>query len=135
MNAPRSQPPQNLPILTEVVDLPADISPESQHGDFEPMVQANAYENAPYEARDPETLFMSPAQVNEQMMVERVLQDLEKQIDLMFEHRLRETLAPSLSRITDMLVRETRNELALTLREMVSRAVAAELARQPGQGR
>ncbi|HZE91036.1 MAG TPA: hypothetical protein VE029_04885 [Rhizobacter sp.] len=132
-NAPRNQPPQDLPILTEVVDMPENMALDQPHGEYEPALQPPGYESGPQGAGGPETVFMSPAQVNEQMMVERVLSDLEKQVDLMFEHRLRETLAPSLSRIADMLVRETRNELALTLREMVARAVAAELARHPGR--
>jgi hypothetical protein len=115
------------------VDLREDIAAEPPSGEYEPL-QPQTYESAHQGAAGQgisgaEAQFMSPAQVNEQMMVERVLNDLEKQIDLMFEHRLRETLAPSLSRIADMLVRETRNELAQTVREMVSRAVAAELAR------
>ena len=37
----------------------------------------------------------------------------------MLEHRLREALAPVLARATDALVREARNELAATLRDVV----------------
>jgi hypothetical protein len=127
VNAPRSQPPETLPVLTEVVVMP-DGSAAT-----EPMPFGAPEMPAPYSmfqpTPQPDTLFMPPAQVNEQVLVERVLHDLERQIDLMFEHRLRESLAPTVTRVTDTLVRELRHELALTLREMVSRAVADELAR------
>jgi hypothetical protein len=63
------------------------------------------------------------------MLTQRVLADLDKQLDLMFEHRLRETLSPVLARMTDTLVREMRNQVAASLREMVTRAVALELDR------
>jgi hypothetical protein len=58
-----------------------------------------------------------------------VLADLDKQLDLMFEHRLRESLSPVLARMTDSLVREMRAQLAANLREMVARAVSLELDR------
>jgi hypothetical protein len=58
-----------------------------------------------------------------------VLLDVQRQIDLMLETRLRETLAPALARLTDALIRETRNELASTLRDVVVRAVSQELSR------
>ena len=59
----------------------------------------------------------------------RVLADLQRQIDLMLEVKLREVLAPALTRATDALMREARTELASTLRDIVSRAVAQELSR------
>jgi hypothetical protein len=128
VNAPRSQPPQSLPVLTEVVVMPEAAIVDSQFPDTQqPESPYQSFQNAA--AGTNESAVMSPAQVDENMLVERVLHDLERQIDLMFEQRLREAMGPSLARITDMLVRETRNELALTLREMVSRAVQNELAR------
>jgi hypothetical protein len=72
---------------------------------------------------------MPPAAVDEAMLTQRVLANLDNQLDLMFEHRLRETLAPVLARTTDTLVREMRNQLAVSLREMVARAVSLELDR------
>ena len=60
---------------------------------------------------------------------ERVLAEVQRQIDLMLDYRLREVLTPLLSRLADNLVRETRAELASTMREVVTRAVAQELAR------
>lgn len=120
VNAPRSQPPQSLPVLTEVVVLPDGGTDSSFPDTQQPPNQG---------FREAEASVISQAQVDENMLVERILHDLERQIDLMFEQRLREAMGPSLARIADMLVRETRNELALTLREMVSRAVQTEIAR------
>lgn len=121
VNAPRSQPPQSLPVLTEVVVMP-EGGADSSFPDTQQPLATQGF-------REAEASVISQAQVDENMLVERILHDLERQIDLMFEQRLREAMGPSLARIADMLVRETRNELALTLREMVSRAVQTEIAR------
>jgi hypothetical protein len=67
--------------------------------------------------------------IDEARVVQRVMADLDKQLDLMFEHRLREALTPVLARMTDGLVRELRNQLAANLREMVAKAVSLELDR------
>ena len=68
--------------------------------------------------------------INEAQLVQRVLVDLQKQIDLMLEVRLREALAPVLARATDALMRDARKELTSVLRDAVARAVAQELARR-----
>lgn len=62
-------------------------------------------------------------------LTEQVLGEVQRNIDLMLEYRLRETLTPALARMTDTFIRDTRNELATTLREIVARAVEAELAK------
>jgi len=66
---------------------------------------------------------------SEDELVAQVLADLQRQIDLMIETRMREALTPALARLTDALVREARGELASTLRDVVTRAVAQELSR------
>ena len=58
-----------------------------------------------------------------------ILADIQRQVDLMLEVRLREALAPALARLTDALVRDARGELASSLRDIVARAVAQELSR------
>ena len=68
----------------------------------------------------------------ESQLVQRVLADLQRQTDLMLDYRLREVLTPLLARATDNLIREARGELAVTLRDMVARAVALEMARHRG---
>ena len=65
----------------------------------------------------------------EEQVTRRVLADLQRQIDLMLDYRLREMLTPLLARAADSLVREARNEMASTLRDVVARAVAQEISR------
>lgn len=71
----------------------------------------------------------TPPAAGEQELVQRVLANVQRQVDLMLEQRLREAMAPALARLTDALLRETRGELASTLRDIVARAVAQELSR------
>jgi alkylhydroperoxidase family enzyme len=66
---------------------------------------------------------------SEHELVQRVLGNVQRQIDLMLEQRLREALAPALARLTDALLREVRGELTPVLRDVVARAVAQELSR------
>ena len=70
-----------------------------------------------------------PPTSSEQELVQRILANVQRQVDLMLEQRLREAMAPALARLTDALLRETRGELASTLRDIVARAVAQELSR------
>lgn len=100
------QPPAQIPVLTEVI--------------------------AGLESGDGAPVKAEPVS-SEELIAQRVLADLQRQVDLMFEYRLRETLAPALSRLADGMVREIRGELATTLRDVVKRAVAQELARQRGR--
>jgi hypothetical protein len=58
---------------------------------------------------------------------QRVMADLQKQIDLMLDVRLREALAPILARAGDAMVRDARKELTAALRDVVAAAVAREL--------
>ena len=72
--------------------------------------------------------------VDEALITQRVLADLQRQIDGMLEYRLRETLAPILARTTEALVRELRQELSKTMKDVVARSVAQEVARQRSRG-
>ncbi len=128
-----TQPPRSVPVLTEVVVMPktgpmldSEYPAMGAESDFPATEPARLDEKpavAVAKARP------APPVIDEAALTQRVLADLDKQLDLMFEHRLRETLAPVLARMTDALVREMRNQLALSLREMVARAVALELDR------
>jgi hypothetical protein len=70
----------------------------------------------------------------ESQITQRVMADLQRQIDGMLEYRLRETLAPILARATEALVRELRQELSKTMKDVVARSVAQEVARQRSRG-
>lgn len=114
MNTPiKGAGPHSPPTLTEVVAVPEEG----------------------VDATVPMQLY--PAGVvlpDEEALVERVLADVGRQVELMLEYRLRETLTPVLARAADALVREARNELAQTLRDVIARSVAQELARHRGPG-
>lgn len=71
-----------------------------------------------------------PETWREEQLVQQVLADVQRHADAMLEFRLREALGPVLARVTDELVRGARQEMAATLRDIVARAVAQELARQ-----
>mgnify|MGYP001312373912 CR=1 FL=1 len=120
----RPPPPLRVPTLTEVVSLPETAAPVPA-GAFAPT------EPAPLQApQAAPPLASTPArEVDEDELVQRVLADLQRQIELMLEVKLREALAPALTRATDALMREARTELASTLRDVVARAVAAEITR------
>lgn len=146
MKPPTSpQPPQRVPVLTEVVVLPK-AQPVAEVDEFPPLLPDRAFAvtaPTPMGGADPAVpplptasqahvaapAPMAVAAVDEARVVQRVLADLDKQLDLMFEHRLRESLSPVLARMTDSLVREMRTQLAANLREMVARAVSLELDR------
>ena len=123
MNA-GSGPPQGVPTLTEVVDWNDGAAPPSAPG-------ASVGESA---VADP-AMVATPADVpssklpSEAELIEQVLVQVQRQLDLMIEYRMREALTPLLARATDNLVRDARNELASTLRDVVARAVAQELTR------
>lgn len=126
------QPPRQVPTLTEVVDVG---KPQPAAGAVTPEVAVVVPgPAAPAAAVPPAGASLSPAGVtlppfNEDLLVQRVLFDVQRQVDLMLEHRLRETLAPALARLTESLVREVHNDLASTLRDVVAKAVAQEIAR------
>jgi len=123
----RSKPPQRVPTLTEVVELPA-VPPRE-----EPLIPVGETVHSPVTEADVATLVAAQTaavpQLNEEQLTQRVLAELQRQVDVLLEQRLREAVAPALARLTDSLVREVRVELASTLRELVARAVAQELSR------
>jgi hypothetical protein len=63
-------------------------------------------------------------------LTQRVLADLQRQVELMLEVRLREALAPILARASDALVRDARKELTAAMRDIVSRSIARELGKR-----
>jgi hypothetical protein len=135
MTSERAIPPQRVPVLTEVVRLsdPQDVDTTVGDGGAVAAVAPTLLEPglpAPYSAGPvASTEDAAPVLSAEQELIERVLADLQRQVDLMLEYRIRETLTPILARTTDAVVRDTRQQLASTLREMVARAVAQELTR------
>lgn len=104
MNDARLPPADRVPTLTEVLGGGGAM-------DVAPAVSAAA----PFDERG---------------LVDEVMSSLQQRMDLMFEYRLREAIAPVLARIIDGVVDEARVALAATLRDVVARAVAQEVARR-----
>jgi len=127
MSPSENGPPQGVPRLTEVVDWPKEApAPAPAVEPVAPDPEAAATADVPATAPVPAPVQRLP---DEAELTARVLEQVQRQIDLMIEYRMREALTPLLARATDALVRDARTELASTLREVVGRAVAQELAR------
>jgi hypothetical protein len=129
-------PPQRVPTLTEVVEplyRAPPIEPVAEpmgepafEPPFEPALGNDPHTGAAHGAVEVQG-------IDEARLIERVLSDLQRQVELMLEYRLREVLTPALTRATDALMRDARVELASTLRDVVARAVAQELSRHRGR--
>jgi hypothetical protein len=126
MTTGRPLPPTRVPTLTEVVKLPeaapaaAEVTPPAATPEPPPV--------PPFLERR-----ANWPPIQEEQIVQRVFADLQRQIDLMLETRMRETLTPVLNRASDALVRDLRHELASTLRDVIAHAVAQEIARHRGR--
>jgi hypothetical protein len=114
---PRAPPAGPVGLLTHFV-LTQERPPAIRVPTLTEVVAAAASAEAAAEAPD------------EGRLVAEVLHELHQRIDLMFEYRVREALSPLLARVAETLIREAREELAATLRDVVQRAVAQELARR-----
>ena len=138
---------QNLaPTLTEVVEvwesgpIPLDsprsesaLMTESFRGRWDASGSAAVVSQGEFLTVTP--AFLPPQPLHEDQIVQRVMLELQRQIDLMLEVRLREALMPVLARATDALVIEVRNELASTLRAVVETAVANSVAQESARHR
>lgn len=68
--------------------------------------------------------------VDAEALVGQVLSELMPRIDMLLESRLREALAPALARAADALIRDTRENLAVAMRDLVHEAVDRALQRR-----
>ena len=128
MSAGPSVPSDRVPTLTEVVAWPGP--PLIAAAELPAMPGFASIDGLVAEIGVDAPAAPLPGSVPDaDQLTERVLIDLQRQIDLMLDYRLREVLTPLLTRAVDGVVRETRSELASTLRDVVARAVAQELAR------
>jgi hypothetical protein len=138
MSNVRPTPPGRVPTLTEVVRMPeqaaaveATAVPQAAAPSAAPVTVQSAPQPQPQGATVPGAT-PSPA-LQEDELVERVLAELQRQLDLMLEVRMREVLTPVLTRTADAMLRDARNELASTLRDVVARVVSQELSRHRGR--
>lgn len=131
--------PAQVPTLTEVIDLSAppvvsQAAPAAAPAPAPAPVTAPPVRTPPISLESLPVLAeaVSPAAVpgvSEAQLAHRVLVDVQKQVDGMLEFRLREALAPVLARHTEAIVRDLRDELGRTLKDVVARSVAQELAK------
>ena len=110
--------PDRLPTLTEVLLPPGAASPGT------PMVPAPEADAPAGGAAASAT----PEGADQDQLVDEMLDAIQQRIDVLYEYRVREALAPALARLADRVVHELRDSLAETVREVVTRAVAEELA-------
>lgn len=116
-----------MPTLTEVLELEPTSAPDEA---------ADVLNDEP--APLPSEVPVAPAGVAEptldtQALVSEVLAELQPRIDMLFESRLREALAPALARAAEGLIREARGELGSALHELVHDAVQRALQRRGGR--
>ncbi|MFN3888434.1 MAG: hypothetical protein ACK4MG_15880 [Aquabacterium sp.] len=142
------RPPAHVPTLTEVIELPG--APGGVGQSVSPPVVTSGFPNArpawtpipnlvvdpgsAQAAPEPQPALMAAAHVNapaltEAQIAQRVLNDVQKQMDGMLDFRLREAIGPILARHSEALVRDLREELGRTMRDVVARSVAQEMAK------
>lgn len=107
-----------LPLLTEEIGA----SPVPGGPFFQPELPVAA---SPREG----TGVAEPAVAGDAALAERVLRDVQRQLDALVEQRVRAALEPMLERLASQLVHEAQHELASLLRELVEQAVADERLR------
>lgn len=124
-------PPRQVPTLTEVVDVNAPRPSGAPVTAPAPAAAPARLAAAPPAglvrkagAAGPEVKTLSAEQ-----LTQRVLAELQPQIDQLLEQRLREALAPALERLAGTLAAELRAELATAVRDLATQAAAHELAR------
>ena len=145
----RSLPPLGVPTLTEVIEWSAPAAAPSPPlldlASLPLLSEAVAIDLMPaaafpspslvVPAVEPVLPFVSPdsvlrtQQIDEDILTQRVLEDLQRQVDLMLEYRLRAAMEPVVERAIEVLRDSARAELASTLHDVVTRAVAQELIR------
>ena len=148
MNFPTRPHPANVPTLTEVIEfypeggqlLPVPVVVESPllapDIDFAPVPVAEVASSpsvvslASIPHVVPATLVEAiEPEVSEAQLSQRILTDVQRQIDSMLEFRLRESMQPLLAQFTETLMQDLRDELSRTMRDVVTRAVAQEVAK------
>lgn len=116
-----SRPPlslDGLPVLGDVV--PQGLEPQAT---LAPTRPPQIQPQTPPAAKE------APPAVTEAQLAHRVLSDVQRQVDSMLEYRLKEAMAPLLARHTEAIARDLRDELNRTLKDVVARSVAQELAK------
>ncbi|HEX5357639.1 MAG TPA: hypothetical protein VFW93_15610 [Aquabacterium sp.] len=140
VRSPAMVPLADLPVLNAVVAEPAPVpvvapAPPQVAPVAAPIaapVQAARVEQAvaPAQVVAPPVL-TEPVlpEINETQLAQRVLADVQRQIDGMLDFRLKEAIGPILAKHSEALVRDLREELSRTMRDVVARSVTQEIAK------
>ncbi len=128
-----------MPTLTEVLELAphAEAAESVESTEASGLVHDEAAfpgaELAGGPALEPSAVPASEPALDTRLLVNEVLAELQPRIDMLFESRLREALAPALARAAEGLIREARGELGSALHELVNDAVQRALQRRGGR--
>lgn len=146
---PRPHPAQ-VPTLTEIVDLqapevkaPPPAPPQGPPGSLDALPVLGEVVTAAVALKQPATVAAAVAievaappaadtnvpLISESQLAHRVLSDVQRQVDSMLDFRLKEAMGPLLARHTEAIARDLRDELNKTLKDVVARSVAQELAK------
>lgn len=112
-----------LPQLNEVV--PEPLMPQAQ----QPLGLVVQAPPAELQAVPSVSAQVVLPEITEAQLAQRVLADVQRQIDGMLEFRLREAMGPLLAKHSEALVRDLREELGRTMRDVVARSVTQEMAK------
>ncbi|RZI85491.1 MAG: hypothetical protein EOP38_04720, partial [Rubrivivax sp.] len=124
--------PAHVPTLTEVIEFTSDGEVGTQATVAllpEPPVPVAIPEPQPEPVLEAAAEPVAIPEVTEAQLSQRVLTDVQRQIDSMLEFRLRESMQPLLAQFTETLMQDLRDELSRTMRDVVTRAVAQEMAK------
>lgn len=146
---PRPHPAQ-VPTLTEIVDLqasevkaPPPAPSQGPPGSLDALPVLGDVVTAAVALKQPATVAAAVAfevaappaadtsvpLISESQLAHRVLSDVQRQVDSMLDFRLKEAMGPLLARHTEAIARDLRDELNKTLKDVVARSVAQELAK------
>lgn len=132
-----SLPPVSVPTLTEVVEWAPAVPPPPLDAvptlhDEVPVLCDAAWlvERTTPTPTQPQAF--SP--VDEAQLTQRIVEQIEQQLDTLFSERLPPLMLAVLDRAVEELVAHARNELASTLPGIVSQAVSQELLQRQDRG-
>jgi hypothetical protein len=134
-----SLPPVSVPTLTEVVEWAPAVPPPPLDAvptlhDEMPVLCDAAW---PVELTTPTPTPTQPqafTPVDEAQLTQRILEQIEQQLDTLFSERLSPLMLAVLDRAVEELAAHARNELASALPGIVSQAVSQELSQRQDRG-
>jgi hypothetical protein len=134
-----SLPPVSVPTLTEVVEWapavpppPLDVVP-TLHDEM-PVLCDAAWLVEPATPTPTPTQPQAFTPVDEAQLTQRIVEQIEQQLDTLFSERLSPLMLAVLDRAVEELAAHARNQLASTLPGIVSQAVSQELSQRQDRG-